>query len=240
MRKLITLAFYSLLLTAAGCSRPVSLTVTDEVINPCYLGNGVEWDPYDEALSWGSEVSEEDWNKLFERLDYMKPQYVRCMINSPFTYFNGTGFDDNRNAAYLKKLLGYCQKNDILVVYGEYNPPTWEMKDSPAWVKASVKHLNYLVGENGFTCIKYFVIFNEPDGDWASPNGDFAFWKGMVDDFQAEMSLYPALADVSIAGPDAVIGYRNPASAYDAEGWLRETVETVPQVGIYDMHAYPG
>ena len=240
MRKLITLAFYSLLLTAAGCSRPVSLSVTDEVINPCYLGNGVEWDPYDEALSWGSGVSEEDWNKLFERLDYMKPQYVRCMINSPFTYFDGEGFDDNRNVAYLKKLLGYCQENDILVVYGEYNPPTWEMKDSPAWVKASVRHLNYLVGENGFTCIKYFVIFNEPDGDWASPNGDFAFWKGMVGDFQAEMSLYPALADVRIAGPDAVIGYRNGASAYDAEGWLRETVETVPQVGIYDMHAYPG
>jgi hypothetical protein len=170
----------------------------------------------------------------------MQPQYGRCMINSPFTYFTGKGFEDGRNAENLLKLLSYCQSRDVMVVYGEYNPPTWEMKDSPAWVKASVRHLNYLVGENGFTCIKYFVIFNEPDGDWASPNGDFAFWKGMVDDFQAEMSLYPALADVRIAGPDAVIGYCNPASAYDAEGWLRETVETVPQVGIYDMHAYPG
>ena len=240
MRKLITLFFYSLLLTAAGCSRPVALTLTDEVINPCYLGNGVEWDPYDEALSWGSEVSEADWNTLFERLDFMKPQYVRCMINSPFTYYNGKGFDDERNAASIKKLLGYCQRNGILVVYGEYNPPAWEMKASKDWVKASVKHLNWLVGENGFTCIRHFVIFNEPDGDWASPNGDFDFWKGMVQAFQAEMNRYPALSDVTIAGPDAVIDYKNRASAYDAKGWLSATVADVPEIGIYDMHAYPG
>ena len=240
MRNFSLTIFMSLLLTAAGCSRPVVLTVTDEVINPCYLGNGVEWDPYDEALSWGSEVSEADWNTLFERLDFMKPQYVRCMINSPFTYYNGKGFDDERNAASIKKLLGYCQRNGILVVYGEYNPPTWEMKASTDWVKASVKHLNWLVGENGFTCIRHFVIFNEPDGDWASPNGDFDFWKGMVQAFQAEMNRYPALSDVTIAGPDAVIDYKNRASAYDAKGWLSATVADVPEIGIYDMHAYPG
>ena len=43
----------SLLLAAAGCSRTLTLTVTNQVINPHYLGNGVEWDPYDEAISWG-------------------------------------------------------------------------------------------------------------------------------------------------------------------------------------------
>ena len=240
MRNFSLIVFISLLLTAAGCSRPITLRLTDEVINPCYLGNGVEWDPYDEALSWGSEVSEADWNKLFKRLDYMQPQYVRCMINSPFTYFDGKGFKDERNAASLKKLLGYCQSNGILVVYGEYNPPTWEMKASRDWVKASVKHLDWLVGENGFTCIKHFVIFNEPDGDWASTNGDFAFWKQMVQNFQAEMNRYPALAGVTLAGPDAVIDYKNPASAYDARGWLSATVADVPEIGLYDMHAYPG
>ena len=120
---------------------------------------------------------------------------------------------------------------------------TWdqEMKGSLEWVEASVRHLNWLVAENGFTCIKHFVIFNEPDGNWASTNGDFAFWKEMVGRFQAEMDKYPALkGQVDIAGPDAVIDYANPASEYDAEGWLKATVENVPEVGIYDMHAYPG
>ena len=63
----------------------------------------------------------------------------------------------------------------------------------------------------------------------------------MVGRFQAEMDKYPALkGQVDIAGPDAVIDYANPASEYDAEGWLKATVENVPEVGIYDMHAYPG
>ena len=240
MKVLKLIPLIGLLLTAAGCSRPVTLTVTDQIINPHYLGNGVEWDPYDEAPAWGCPLSEEDWNKLFQRLDFMRPQYVRCMINSPFTYFDGKGFADERQAGSLLKLLGYCQRNDILVVYGEYNPPTWEMKCSQAWVEASVRHLNWLVETGGFTCIKHFVIFNEPDGNWASTNGDFAFWKAMVARFQTQMDRYPALAGVSLAGPDAVIDYRNPASAYDAAGWLQATVKEVPQIGIYDMHAYPG
>lgn len=229
------------MLLAVACSRPVEVRVSQEVINPCYLGNGVEWDPYDEAVSWGHDLTEADWDTLYARLDYMKPQYVRCMINSPFTYYTGSGFEDTRHADKLLKLLSYCQSRGVMVVYGEYNPPAWEMKGSQEWVEASVKHLNYLVEGQGFDCIRHFVIFNEPDGNWASTNGDFAFWKEMVRRFRAEMDKYPALKEnVSLAGPDAVIDYRNPASPYDAAGWLKATVEEVPEIGIYDMHAYPG
>lgn len=229
------------MLFAVACSRPVEVRVSQEVINPCYLGNGVEWDPYDEAVSWGHDLAEADWETLYARLDYMKPQYVRCMINSPFTYYTGSGFEDTRHADKLLKLLSYCQSRGVMVVYGEYNPPAWEMKGSQEWVEASVKHLNYLVEDQGFDCIRHFVIFNEPDGNWASTNGDFAFWKEMVRRFRAEMDKYPALKEnVSLAGPDAVIDYRNPASPYDAAGWLKATVEEVPEIGIYDMHAYPG
>ena len=224
----------------ASCTHAAKITVTQEVINPDYLGNGVEWDPYDEALSWGSALSDSDWETLYARLDFMRPQYVRCMINSPFTYYTGKGFEDERNSENIKKLLEYCQSRGVMVVYGEYNPPTWEMKGSQEWVEASVRHLNWLVADNGFTCIRHFVIFNEPDGNWASTNGDFAFWKEMVRRFQAEMDKYPGLKEVDIAGPDAVIDYANPASPYDAEGWLKATVLNVPQIGIYDMHAYPG
>lgn len=231
----------AVMLLAVACSRPVEVRVSQEVINPCYLGNGVEWDPYDEAVSWGHDLTEADWDTLYARLDYMKPQYVRCMINSPFTYYTGSGFEDTRHADKLLKLLSYCQSRGVMVVYGEYNPPAWEMKGSQEWVEASVRHLNYLVDGQGFDCIRHFVIFNEPDGNWASTNGDFAFWKEMVRRFRAEMDKYPALKEnVSLAGPDAVIDYRNPASPYDAAGWLKATVEEVPEIGIYDMHAYPG
>ena len=99
------LSAISLAWLATACDKRVELTVTEEVINPNYLGNGVEWDPYDEAISWGCPLSESEWATLYARLDYMRPQYVRCMINSPFTYFTGKGFEDGRNAENLLKLL---------------------------------------------------------------------------------------------------------------------------------------
>lgn len=51
-----------LAVTTISCSTSETLdfVVTDNVINPSYIGNGVEWDPYDEAESWGSPISDED------------------------------------------------------------------------------------------------------------------------------------------------------------------------------------
>lgn len=241
-----SLAAAASLALAAGCSGNAAcdVTVTEEIINSGYVGNGLEWDPYDEALSWGCEVSDEDWDKIFSRLDFMRPQYVRCMINSPFTYYDAeTGsYDKNRNIRNITKLLTYCQENGIMVIYGEYNPPEWEMKDSPRWVEMSVNYLDHLVNVLGFDCIRHFVIFNEPDGNWASTDGDYGLWKKMAGLFIAEMDKYPGLSDkVDLAGPDAVMNYRNPASEFDTEGWIRQTAEDLDEhVGIYDIHAYPG
>lgn len=231
---------------AASCSQhdAVKVVVSNEVVNSGYIGNGVEWDPYDEVSLWGSEVSDEDWNTLYHRLDFMQPQYVRCMINSPFRYYDAkTGkYEKTRNIESLKRLLRYCTDKGITVIYGEYNPPSWDMKQDQKWVDMSVDYLNYLVNDLGFTCIKYFVIFNEPDGDWASTNGNYQEWKGMLMRFHQKMAEYPGLLNkVSLAGPDVVANYKNPASDYDADGWVRQAAEDADQlIGLYDIHSYPG
>lgn len=222
----------------------IAINVSSEIINSGYVGNGAEWDPYDEAESWGFPVSDADWETLYKRLDFMRPQYIRCMINSPFRYYDSESgmYDKNRNLSSLSRLLRYCTERNITVIYGEYNPPTWDMKQSQAWVDMSVDYLNYLVNELGFSCIKYFVIFNEPDGNWASTNGDYDLWKRMLFNFRRKMQEYPGLTDkVALAGPDVVVGYRNPTSEHDAEGWVKQTVcDADSIVGIYDIHAYPG
>lgn len=94
---LIASAF--LMLVACKQEDEVQITIYPEVINAGYIGNGAEWDPYDEAESWGATVSEEDWQTLFKRLDYMKMGYVRCMINSPYRYYDAAAgtYDKNRN-----------------------------------------------------------------------------------------------------------------------------------------------
>jgi len=230
----------------AGCTKEADITisVSDEIINADYIGNGIEWDPYDEAESWGAPLSDDDWAKVFSRLDYMRPAYVRCMINSPYRYFDAkTGdYEPARNFESMGKLLDYCLKNGIMVVYGEYNPPTWDMKQDQKWIDMSVDYLNMLVNEKGYTCIKHFVIFNEPDGDWASTNGDFDMWLSMLKRFHDKMQEYPGLLDkVSLAGPDVVADYKNRNSKYDTAGWIAKTVEHADSmIGIYDIHSYPG
>lgn len=235
-----------LLWVVSACTRKevVDITVTPEVVNAGYIGNGAEWDPYDEAEAWGASVSDEDWATLYKRLDFMKPQYVRCMINSPFRYYDpATGaYDKTRNIASISRLLKYCTERNITVMYGEYNPPTWAMKQDRKWVDMSVDYLNYLVNDLGFSCIKYFVIFNEPDGSWASTNGDYEMWKQMLFRFHRKMEEYPGLTEkVMLAGPDVVAEYKNRTSAYNAEDWVRQTVADADSViGLYDIHAYPG
>ncbi|MDD3507290.1 MAG: hypothetical protein PHY27_02555 [Parabacteroides sp.] len=239
---LIASAF--LMLVACKQEDEVQITIYPEVINAGYIGNGAEWDPYDEAESWGATVSEEDWQTLFKRLDYMKMGYVRCMINSPYRYYDAAAgtYDKNRNIESISKLLKYCTERNINVIFGEYNPPSWDMKQDQKWVDMSVDYLNYLVNDLGFTCIKYFVIFNEPDGDWASPNGDYLLWKEMLTRFDKKMKEYPGLSDkVKLAGPDIVADYANPNSEYDSEKWISQSVMDVDSlIGIYDIHAYPG
>ena len=227
----------------SACSNDnITVNISNDVISAGYIGNGAEWDPYDEAESWGCEISDADWEKIQRRLDFMRPGFIRCMINSPYTYYDNGKYERERHSANILKLLSYCQDNGIHVVFGEFNPPLRTMKDDPEWVKMSVDYLNWLVNVKGFTCIKEFVIFNEPDGNWASTNGDYGLWLKMAKQFTEEMGLYPDLSQkVKLAGPDVVAGYRNEASAYDCEGWVeRSSVDIDEEIGLYDVHAYPG
>ena len=230
-----------LLLSACHHSADITISISDEVVNSGYIGNGVEWDPYDEALAWGHEISDEQWQTLFHRLDVMRPQYVRCMINSPFSYWDAEKktYRKGYREANIRKLLGYCKEHHITVLYGEFNPPTWDMKQSQEWIDMSVDYLNYLINDCDLTCIKYFVIFNEPDGDWASTNGDYGMWLSMLKRFHKKMSAYDGLLDkVSLAGPDAVVNYKNSNSKFDTQGWLSQSVANADSIiGIYDVHA---
>lgn len=239
----ITAALLCTLSVLCSCSekKTVTVSVSDVAVSRDFIGNGVEWDPYDEAAAWGSELSDADWQTLYSRLDHMRPGYVRCMINSPYKYYVDGSFRKENNIADLCKLLDYCQKHDITVVYGEFNPPDWSMKDSPEWVRMSVDYLEYLVCGLGYDCIKYFVIFNEPDGNWASTNGDFGLWSDMLRRFAAEIASRDALkGKVSFAGPDVVLGYHNGASKYDALGWVKESAAAHDDlIGVYDIHSYP-
>lgn len=54
IQKLIPVILSVMLMSACTTSKEeIVITVSGEVISTGYIGNGVEWDPYDEAEAWG-------------------------------------------------------------------------------------------------------------------------------------------------------------------------------------------
>ena len=130
MKRFLTPALAAaVLFSACDAGQALRVEVTDRVISSDYVGNGVEWDPYDEAEAWGAEVSDADWAKLSERLDFMRPGYVRCMINSPYRYYDAatvgidfTARDLQRKFRAEGKPWELCKGFDSSAAIGDWVP----------------------------------------------------------------------------------------------------------------------
>ncbi|GAF01477.1 cellulase family glycosylhydrolase [Saccharicrinis fermentans] len=151
----------------------------------------------------------------------------------------------------VEKILSYAQKNNITVLFGEWGTP-YKMHDldagnsdkfkganDPKWIRSIVAYLDYLIVKKGYTCIKYYNLVNEPNGDWASTKGDFEEWAEGVRMLTAALREKGLDKYISVAGPDAVTRYDNPNSTYSGAGWVRETAKQLDEmVGIYEVHDY--
>ncbi len=152
----------------AGCSGEKSKIIQiypEKVITKSIIGNGVQWDAYPNAdapdAEWGLLMTDKKWEMLYHRLDYMKPQLVRVMDQATWRYLKG--FDnkgepildfDTPEIKSLQKLLDYCQKNDITVLFGEWGNPAPLRKtggkvsghftgaNDPKWIGIIVKYLD--------------------------------------------------------------------------------------------------
>ncbi|MBV5343283.1 hypothetical protein JZU68_06620, partial [bacterium] len=93
---------------------------SDIIINESYIGNGAQWDPYQQ--NYGSvelKISDSDWQKLYARLDFMRPQFMRVMINTKSLIFNGKLVPE-QNIERLTPILDYCQSRNVSVLFGDW------------------------------------------------------------------------------------------------------------------------
>jgi len=214
------------------------ITITNEVVSTNFVGNGVQWGGYDVVPTWlGTEtLSDADWNTLFQRIDFLRPPFLRIMTTSGWAYDNNGVYDETAKTTSLFKMLDYAQSRNIEITFGEWGHQsigdinTIDMD----WIANSVKFLNHLVNEKGYTVIKTVNIINEPNGDWASTKGSYDIWKNVQVAYIAEMANY-SLSSVKLMGPD--IAVFNTASQTD---WFTKTeADLGDNVGLYDIHVYP-
>ena len=103
----------------------------------------------------------------------------------------------------MERLLDFCQKHDVEVILGEWDDPaSQEDRQDPAadklkkygieeidsrWSVIICDMLEHFINEKQYTCIKWFNLINEPNGNW-SACADFDRWKHGMLNLYAEMA----------------------------------------------------
>ena len=139
------------------------LVIKSEIITDSYVGNGVQWGGYDMLNSWTGNptLSDSDWNKLFERVSYMRPPLVRIMVADGWNYIVENKYNPSKSEPVLLKILDFCQKQGITVLLGEWGHKGGKDIDE-TWLENSSEFLRWLIVTKGYSCIRYYNMVNEP------------------------------------------------------------------------------
>lgn len=210
------------------------ILIKESIINPAYIGNGVQWGGYEIVEGWtgNATLSDEDWTKLFKRVEFMSPQIMRLMISAGSTYLTNGEFTPTKDQN-LFKILDFCQEKGIQVIFGEWGHSGKESIDEQ-WLDYAVKFTEYLVNEKKYTCIKYYNMVNEPNGDWSSINGNYDLWKSLIQKLYAKFEASGLSQKLELIGPDVAIWDT------DLTWWVSNTYNDMDaMIGAYDIHTYP-
>ncbi|MEO9806521.1 MAG: hypothetical protein ABJF04_24885 [Reichenbachiella sp.] len=224
----------------------------DQVIGENFIGNGVQWSAYPHAdastAEWGNIMTDAKWDTLYSRLDYMKPQFIRIFDMAEWRYFrgldeNGTPINDfdSEEVQSLFKILDYCQKNNITVLFGEIGSAIDPKSDANdlKWIQMIVDYLNFLIIDKGYTCIKIYDLVNEPNGYWSSADGNWEEWKSGIKRLDSAFKSNKLDRYIAASGPGSVPQFDNEKSEVKGSEWLPKSVDELnDQIGYYDVHAY--
>ena len=250
MKKLLLLPWLAASLASAGVAAEVVQISAEPntIISTNFLGFGVQWSPY----PW-FDLSDAAWERCFQRLDFMRVPLVRVMTRA-YNYCDGFGADgqpiyawDNNRMKKMCRLLDYCQKRNVAVVIGEWDDPaspedradivsdklqTYKIGcTDPRWAQLIGDFLEHMIKDKGYTCLKYYNLINEPNGDW-SHCFDFDKWKIAVNNLHTELQKR-GLDTIQIIGPDA--------TGMADYHWLDRAVLGCNKIiGAYDVHEYIG
>lgn len=225
-----------------------TVTVSTNLISEApFLGYGVQWSPY----PW-FDITDEAWDRVFEHLDFMRVPAVRVMTRA-YKYCDGLDADgnpvydwDNNRMQKMRRLLDYCQQRNVTVIIGEWDDPSSpedradKASDKlqqynigvtdPRWTRMIGDFLDQMIKSNGYTCIRYYNLINEPNGDWSNC-ANFDNWAVAIRNLHGELKERGLDQAVKITGPDA--------SQVRDYWWIDRTVIELSEiVAAYLVHDY--
>ncbi|QVY66158.1 cellulase family glycosylhydrolase [Polaribacter sp. Q13] len=212
----------------------------ETTVSTNFIGNGAQWGGFDIIESWTGkdDFTDADWAKLKERIDFMHPPFIRIMISAGWNYLDdGNIYNPAKANKAFHRMMQYCTDNQITVMFGEWGHVFLNGDKNQIdykWMDYTVDYLDYLIKEKGYTCIKYYNMINEPNGDWSTTKGDYNLWKTVTSEFLTRMETAGVDQLVKLAGPDlAVFGDAN-----DTDWVAKAESDFGNQMALYDIHSY--
>lgn len=195
-----------------------------------FAGFGAEWDSRN-YLAYG--VDKDDFELIKERLDWLEIPIVRIMMQTNWFFKQGVGYTPNSpDMQSLYRHLDYCQDNNVDVILTDWGiEPDWlkvsglQRVDDKKYAEIIADYLDYLYNDQGYTCIKYFVLVNEPNYEV----GDFSRWGEGIRNVYQEMKRKGLADKIMLAG----------SGQSNADDWHINAVDHFHGIfGAYTFHRY--
>lgn len=235
MKKSSFILSLMLLWSSFAASQTIVEYAMDHIISNNYIGNGAQWDPYQLDYGHGKmQMAEAEWQKIYKRLDFMRPQLMRVVHNTAELMTTGK-LDPSGNIDQVTHILDYCQKNNITVIFGDWG---WGLADAKAntydkkKIEMAADYVTFLVKEKGYSCIKYYNMINEPNGFWSTTEGNYDLWRDITLCFYNRLKKNRMLNHIKLVGADLAIW--TPAEV----DWQEKASKDI-NLGLYDIHTYP-
>lgn len=222
------------LLSMAAAEPPVHEVVLDpgRTLSENFIGFGAEWDPRG-YIEHG--VTDDDFAVIARRVRYMRLPVARVMMLARWCYRGDGRFDwDSPEMQTLYRHLDLCQAENTTVLLTDWGcerdwvrvPGVADTAD-PEYARIIGVYLDHLLNTRGYTCIRYFILVNEPNyevGDWDR----WAQGARNVAAMLRERGLHPR---IRLAGPDHS----------NDDAWLYRAVDELHDaLDAYDVHRYAG
>ncbi len=200
------------------------------VICQKFMGFGVEWDSHSYN---DSGVTDEDFAVIRKRVEWMRLPIARIMMLTKWCYKGNGRYDwDDPQMKLLYRNLDVCQKLGTTVVLTDWGiEPVWtktpdiEKVSDPKYAEVISTYMDHLLNTKKYTCIKYFILVNEPNLEVK----DWNRWKKGVENVSA------AFQAIGLAGKFTFMG----SDQSNGDDWHRNAVDQLQNTfGAYDIHHY--
>ncbi len=197
-----------------------------------FLGFGAEWD----SRGYNAHgVTDEDFELIADRIRWMRLALVRSMMQTKWCYLGEGRFEwENPDMQSLYRQLDLCQRENVTVLLTDWGcEPEWlkipGIKDvaDPLYAEAIATYVDYLINQRDYSCIRYFILVNEPNYEVRS----WDRWRKGLENVARAFAERGLDKRVTLMGPDHS----------NADHWLQQAVDQLQDIlGAYDIHRYEG